>query len=242
MKSSIKSNRPVKTISLLPALLAAAAFAVTSPAIAEQPGKVVPPNATKYGNDHGGWSAAYFQWYMAQPLEGHPGVDSPEFDVTAGQSGDVWFLSGLFGTAERTCTIPAGKALFFPMANVECSSLEAPDSGFYGATAKEQRACAKYWADHIVGVFCEIDGEAVAKPESYRAKSPQYTFTAPSPWIFGDVGGTGTSLGDGYYILLTPLAPGEHTIRFGGTFRFTLEEDGFDAELPFDTTYHLTFE
>ena len=241
MKSSI-SNNWIKATGLLSMLLAAGALAVTLPVFAEQNGKVVPPNATRYGNDYGGWSAAYFQWFLAQPLDGHPGVDSPDFDVTAGQSGDVWFLAGVFGTVERTCTIPAGKALFFPMANVECSSLEAPDSGFYGATAKEQRACAKFWADHFVDVFCEIDGVAVAKPESYRAKSPQYTFTAPSPWIFGDVGGTGTSVSDGYYILLTPLSSGEHSVRFGGTFRFTVEEDGFDAEFSLDITYHLTVE
>jgi hypothetical protein len=42
--------------------------------------------------------------------------------------------------------------------------------------------------------------------------------------------------------IATGLAAGEHTIHFGAVFRFTLAEDGFDAELPIDMTYHLTVE
>ena len=36
-----------------------------------------------------------------------------------GQSGSVWFLAGIFGggSATRTCAVPAGKALYFPVLN-----------------------------------------------------------------------------------------------------------------------------
>ena len=240
MKTSTSQN--AKYMGLKPALLIAAVLAFGSAATlrADPSAKVVPPNSTKYGNDYGGWSAAWWQWNLAQPVVGHPGIDDPDFDVTAGQSGEVWFLGAPFGTVGRTCAIPAGKALFFPMFNAECSSLEADP--FHGDTAKEQRTCAKYWANHIVDRFCEIDGNAVAKPESYRVTSPQFTFTAPTPWIFGDTGGTGTAVGDGYYILLAPLSPGVHILRFGGVSHFTLAEDGFDADFPIDMTYNLTVE
>jgi hypothetical protein len=240
MKST--TSQSAKFMGLKPALLIAAVLAFGSAGTlrADPSAKVVPPNSSKYGNDYAGWSAAWWQWNLALPVAGHPGVDSPDFDVTAGQSGEVWFLGAPFGTVERTCTIPAGKALFFPMFNAECSSLEAEDSGFHGDTAKEQRTCAKYWANHIVNPYCEIDGASVAKPETYRVTSPQFTFTAPTPWIFGETGGTGTSVGDGYYILLAPLSPGGHTLSFGGVMHFTLAEDGFDADFPIDMTYHLT--
>jgi hypothetical protein len=154
----------------------------------------------------------------------------------------VWFLAGPFGTIERTGTIPAGKALYITLLNVECSSLESVDSGFHGDTAKEQRGCAKYWADHIINVFCEIDDKPVKRISSYRVTSPQFSFTAPTPWLFGDVGGTGTSVGEGYYVFVGPLATGQHTIHYGGAFHFTLAEDGFDADLPLDMTYQLTVE
>ena len=240
---TIKSQN-TKFAGLKPVLLIAAvlAFAGAGTLHADPSVKVVPPNATRYGSDYAGWSAEWLQWFMSQPVDGHPGNDSPGFDVTAGQSGDVWFLAGNYSPEPRTCTIPAGKALFFPMYNAECSSLEPAESGFHGDTAKEQRTCAKYWADHIVQPYCEIDGKAVAKPESYRVTSPQFTFTAPTPWIFGDTGGTGTSVGNGYYILLSPLSPGEHTLRFGGILHFTLADDGFDGDFPIDMTYHLAIE
>ena len=65
---------------------------------------------------------------------------SPLFDLTGaqaanGQSGPVWFLAGLtwfyadpaMHFAVRNVTIPAGKALFFPIANSICVNL--PDFG-----------------------------------------------------------------------------------------------------------------
>src|SRR6185436_10849606 len=173
-------------------------------------------------NIYAGWSAAWWQWNLAQPLDGHPSLDTPDFDVAAGQTGDVWFLAAPFGTVERTCTIPSGKALFIALLNGECSNLE-PDP-FHGDTAKEQRTCARDSANHIVSAFCEIDGVAVTKISSYRVTSPQFTFTAPSPWIFGDTGGTGTAVGDGYYVFVAPLSPGEHTIHYGGSIHYTLAE------------------
>jgi hypothetical protein len=147
--------------------------------------------------------------------------------VDTGQSGPVWFLAGVFGPAECSGTVPAGKALFFPLADAECSTLEDPP--FHGDTEAEQRSCAKLSADQIVAanLFCEIDGVAVTNLESYRVASPQFEFTAPTPWVFGVVGGPGTAVGDGYYLLLRPLSLGEHTIHFGGDFGI-------------DTTFHLT--
>ena len=47
-------------------------------------------------------------------------------------------------------------------------------------------------------------------------------------------------MGDGYYIFLSPLSGGEHTIHYGGAFLFTKKADGFRLYLPLDMTYHLT--
>ena len=46
-------------------------------------------------------------------------------------------------------------------------------------------------------------------------------------------------MGDGFYILLRPLPPGEHTIRFGGTSQ-ALDGDGNPATFQLDITYHVT--
>src|SRR3954463_2924164 len=201
--------------------------------------QVVPPNATYHGESYAEWSAAAAKFSMEHPLEGHPALDTPGVDIRSGQQGEVWFLGGPFGTHERSISVPSGKALFVILLNAECSSLESEESGFHGDTEAEQRACAKFWTDHIVNVGCTIDGEAVANMGEYRASSPQFSFNAPTPWLFGDIGGSGTSVVDGYYVMIEPLPKGEHTIHFTGTFHFTMAEDGFDQDLPADMTYHV---
>ena len=202
------------------------------------PNKVIPPQANAFGKTYAEWAATWWLWGLQLPVEGHPFLGCPA-SCAEGQSGPVWFLAG--GPAECSCSVPVDKALFFPLVNAECSSLEDPP--FHGDTAADQRECAKYWADHIVitSLFCEIDGQPVANLASFRFVSPQITFTAPTPWVFGAVGGAGTSVGDGYYLLLAPLSVGEHTLHFGGVSHFSAGELGPDAmDFPVDTTFHLT--
>jgi hypothetical protein len=208
--------------------------------LAQTTSGVFPPNSTRYGNDYGGWSAAWWTWFMQQPISAngidHPGLDG-NFDVTEGQSGDVWFLTAPFGTVVRNCTIPSGKALFVGLLNAECSNIEG-----LGDIAKQQRACAKATADFIDpnSLFCVIDGVPVANLPSYRTGSPQFSFVAPSPcWIFGSceggsggTGGPGTSVANGYYVFLAPLAPGHHALHFGGSFP--------SFSFSMDMTYNIT--
>lgn len=125
---------------LLPTLLTAALLAAAPGFVGTGKAAVIPPGANFQGQSYGQWSAAYWQWLFPLPVDGHPGIDSPDFDVTAGQSGHVWFLTGSFGTIERHVTIPAGKSLFVALVNVEASTLEGPP--FYGATAADQLAIA----------------------------------------------------------------------------------------------------
>jgi hypothetical protein len=132
MKNSLTTLR---TRDLFMPLVIAAGLALG--AVATTAG-VLPPNSSANGRSYSEWSAAYWQWLFAQPVDGHPGVDSPDFDVTDGQSGRVWFLTGPFGTVDRDVTIPAGTSLFISLICVEASSLEEPP--FYGATYADQLA------------------------------------------------------------------------------------------------------
>src|SRR6186713_982775 len=117
---------------------------------------IVPPGTIYHGKTYGEWSAAFWQYALAQPVEGHLFLDTPEFDFSSGQSGDVWFVGAPDGPLTRTVTLPTGKALFLTLRDVETSSLEAPP--FFGATEEEQRANSTWFADHIVEVYCEING------------------------------------------------------------------------------------
>jgi hypothetical protein len=199
--------------------------------------QIAPLYAKTYGKTYPQWSAAWWQWLLETPLEGHPSVDSPDFNIRTGQQGNVWFLAGPLGTFTRDINIPAGKALYIGVLNAEASTLE--EAPFHGDTAAEQAAAAQDAVDHILNLYCTIDNETIAI-EDYRILSPQISINAPTPWLFGNVGGEGTSVGDGYFILLRPMDKGTHTIHFGGVFHFTLAEDGFDADIALDMTYHVT--
>jgi hypothetical protein len=242
MKSSTTTQiKSFLTQALKPALLATVILSlgvgssvVAGKGNAGNPG-ILPPQSHACGNTYGEWSAVWWKWYMELPLAGHP-ANGPGFDVSEGQSGHVWFLgANPLGTVERTFTIPAGKALFIGLLNAEASDLEG-----LGATEAERRATAEWFADHIVGLSCSIDGVTVANIGSYRVQSPEFSFTAPTPWIFGATGGPGVSVADGYFIMVAPLSAGTHTIHYAGSFHFTLAEDGFDLDLPYDITYHVT--
>ena len=182
---------------------------------------------------------------MEQPLTSpsgatHPFVDAPTFDVTAGQCGQVWNLASPFGTVTRSCSVPAGKALFVGMLNAEASDLEG-----LGATKAERRANAQWQADHIVpaSLSATIDGVSVRNITRFRALSPQFDFNAPTPWIFGATGGHGLAVGDGYYVMVAPPSPGPHRIHYTGAFHFDAGELGAGApaaDWPLDTVYDIT--
>ena len=241
MKSSMTTrSKSFLTHELMPALLAVtiALFSAVPAGADEKEVTIVPPGATYHGKTYGEWSAAFWQFALAQPVEGHLFLDTPEFDFSSGQSGDVWFVGAPDGPLTRTVTLPAGKALFLTLRDVETSSLEAPP--FFGATEEEQRASSTWFADHIVDVYCEIDGVPVPNLWDYRAASPQFEFTAPTPWIWGEVGGKATAVSDGYF-LMVELPKGRHTIHFGGTYHFDAGELSDEPlDLPHDVTLEIT--
>jgi hypothetical protein len=172
---------------------------------------------------------------FSQPVDGHPSTDTADFDVTAGQSGKVWFLGGPFGTIERSITIPAGTSLFVTLVNVDASSLEEPP--FHGETEAEQFEIANLFADFITDLSFSVDGKAINNIEDFRVTSPQFSFSAPTPWIFGVTGGSGTAVGVGYFVMLSPLSVGEHTIHYTGAFKFS---DAPEDYIAVDMTYHVT--
>ena len=195
---------------------------------------VMPPNSDPYGMSYAEWSAAWWQWALSLPAD-----QSPMFDETGcanganGQSGPVWFLTGVInvsGTAVRTCTVPPGKAIFFPVLNSECSTIEAPP--WYGSNEAELCGCATTWQNATAGLACEIDGVPVENLDQYRVQSPMFEFTVPDNNILGVPAGSGNSVSDGVFLMVPPMSVGEHTIHFKGTLTtwdFTL-----------DITYYLT--
>ena len=132
MKSNLKHwYAVIVAFSIVVGLLAGSVSGVY--AANRNPG-VIPPNAKAYGMTYGEWSAKWWQWAFSLPVDQNPFFDEGGNCTNGanGQFGPVWFLTGVInvsGTAVRDCTVPAGKALFFPIINAEDATLESGLTG-----------------------------------------------------------------------------------------------------------------
>jgi hypothetical protein len=196
-------------------MVAVTAITVAQAAATANPNPgVLPPQANPFGNSYGQWSALWWQ----QALAVHEGAGSPfesgSVDCTSLGTGHVTFLVGTAGGAvSRSCSLPTGTALLFPLINGECSVSEGN-----GTTEAELRACAGNQANLFTDLTATVDGRALSDLSSYRFQSPLFTWTAPSNNVFGvpETAEPTLAVAEGYWVMLTPLPPGVHTISFGG--------------------------
>ena len=128
-------------------------------AMAADNAPVFAPGDKAFGKSLANWGRHSGNGGSSTPLAGHPFTDDPSFDFAARQSGPVWFWGAPFGVVTREVTIPAGKAILLSMLDVEASTLEEPP--FFGSTAAEQAAIARFYANRIGDLFLTIDGEEV---------------------------------------------------------------------------------
>jgi hypothetical protein len=192
-------------------------------------------------------TAAWWQWILEAPTADVDGTNTnPVLDSTGeyatygqedgqGPANKYFFLCGTFGfPVERTVTIPAGKALFFPVVNWEWdNAFDPPTSN----TVPQLRAIIAEFADAVDpdDLTATLDGEDL---EILRTKSPTFSYSPPDEDslydYFGLVGeqfeGTiNPTVADGYWCYVAPLEPGEYVLHFG--------DGGFQ-----DNTYYLTVE
>jgi hypothetical protein len=188
------------------------------------------PNGLPYGQ----WTAKWWQWAYSIPKDVNPLTDTTGKNCADGQTGPVWFLAGTTGgTAERTCTIPAGKAILFPIIVSECSYAEYP-----GLTTEQQlRSCAVTQNDRV-NLAATVDGMTIQDLQRYRVQSPLFSFTVPTNNIVGIKGGTTTQgVSDGYWVFVQPLSAGSHNIHFSG---LSTDVTGTSASnYSTEVTYHL---
>ena len=199
---------------------------------------VLPPNSHPYGKTYSEWSAAWWQWAFSIKVHDpnapngfyHPLVDTTGLQCGVGQTGQVWFLGGVYnnsGSATRTCRVPSGKALYFPIVNIEDENC-FPTPRTPGLTAPELRQEAKPYMDSGTDIRAEIDGVSVKNLDSdnspYRINSTVFSVTVPDDNLSAYANGVTTPaqtcypmIDDGYYLMVAPLSNGNHTLHFHGT-------------------------
>jgi hypothetical protein len=193
MKSQINTRNQTGLIALMPlALVAALLTLAAGPAArADDKANVLPPNSHAFGKTYDEWSAVWWQWALSVPADHNPLLDTTGADAAQGQSGPVWFLAGSFaGTAERTVSVPTGKALFFPIINNLWVSTEPTDP----QDAAGIRAIVEPPADAETDLACEIDGVSVKNLRRFRTESPLFDVTLPDNNVFGIDAGPGKGL------------------------------------------------
>jgi hypothetical protein len=191
---------------------------------------ITPLEGPAYGATLGEWGGRWWNWSYSMPGDAHPILDTTTAcDVN--QPDDMFYLGGTYGwDTVRTCTVPAGKPIFFPIATVEYDNY-----GGYSYTADELLYYADLSQDGMVTRRLEIDGQVWENEEldPYRGATA-FVLTVPDIypnlmyWLYeiefsGDLDPAVT---DGTWVLLDPLPPGEHHIAFeaaSGSFAIAVE-------------------
>lgn len=209
--------------------------------------RIAPINSKPHGKTYSEWASAWWQWAVAIPADESPLLDDTGADADLNQSGPVWFLAGNSGgVTERSITVPVGKSLFFPILNQIYLGFPCDDRNLPGCEADQALEEANDIPTLLsfidpgmdgAALTCEIDGVAVKNPECYRVRSSAiYSVTMPEDNIYAGWGLPGgpyhPCVDVGYYLMLRPLPPGRHTIRFTGATA--------DAGFSLDVTYHIT--
>lgn len=203
---------------------------------------VAPPQSRPHGRAYAAWAAAWQAWGYGATSATTPINDSTGAKCGYRQSGPVWFLAGSFGTTEtRDCTIPAGRALFFPLISTAYVAWDNdPPPNTYAQLAP-------IIGSQIDGatVALEIDGRPLVDTAAFRLVSDPLV-PAVIPPLDNLYGTTAADchpradgnlvcplgLSAGYYVYVEPLARGRHTIHITAT-------TPFDPTFNLDVTYHL---
>lgn len=190
-------------------------------------------------------SAEWWQWALSIPPSANPLADATGEKCMVGQHGSVWFLAGIFNSGEptvRSCSVPKGKALFFPIVNsVNVDTPNICGQGSAHVSVDDLRTGAAAFIDGATKLSAEVDGKPIRNLR--RVKSKVFAVALPEDNLFdapciaaklGNVpaGVFAPAVDDGYYVRLKPLKAGRHTVHF--------HAENPSQSFVLDVTYNLT--
>jgi len=135
------------------------------------------------------------------------------------------FLAGTFGggTATRTCSVPEGKSVFFPVVNaVNFNTPNVCGQGPGNLSVEELRAASHAFIDGVTNLSVELDGEVIQS--LLHLRSPVFEIALPEENVFdaqckaADLGNVpagifSPAVDEGFYVLLKRLKIGNHMLR-----------------------------
>ena len=186
-------------------------------------------------------AAQWWRWAESAPASVNPVADQTgQFAAVNQPKGNLWFLAGNFGgTTVRIITIPAGKALFFPIQNiVDVEDGIVTPGGSKVFLIKQPLQTAQGLVSYVIstayGMSCSVDANNIPITAANLELSNPFSLQLPTDNVFGYPAGVYyPAVDSGYYVLLNPLSPGQHTIHFAGC-------TAFFNNFCLDVTYHIT--
>lgn len=157
----------------------------------------------------------WWQWSKSMPKQLSPVRDITGENCHQGQQGNVWFLAGGYGSSHisRTCTIPEGKHVFFPIINM----VYYPKQGAAPSCESVKKSAALN-NDELLNIHIEVDSIQAQNPAHYRLSSADcfdllglLPKEMDAPRIY-------PSATDGYWVMLKPMSKGKHTLRFSAQY------------------------
>lgn len=169
-----------------------------------------------YGKNYSEWSAKWWELLQSFPNNINPAADITGERCNDGQTDpDMFFLYGTLGSlfdVKRECTIPSNKSIFIPVLVSECNSLELDPY----KDLSERIKCVRAGTIDDGVVTLVVDGRPINSLEDYYT---EYSFDS-IPLIENNIWNTPPGIAQeytgGFYVILKPLTPGQHTIEFTG--------------------------
>jgi hypothetical protein len=167
------------------------------------------------------WTAKWWKWaYSFSGYYNNPLLDPNGTVLMKFQPSDepVFFLSGAYNSvANRTVTIPAGKAILYPVLNAEISFTDFPNA------KGEDDLKRALKSDLSAATYVGTELNEISLPY-HRIKADLFDLSVAKDNIFDVSDGPTQAVADGYWIFLKPLPIGEYTIHIKGEQPFYRSE------------------
>jgi hypothetical protein len=200
------------------------------------------------------WAQKYWNWSVAMPFAQDIPID-PQTQMSkciigSDQNGTMLFLLDPYDNEYTTkCTISSGKPILVPLLISECDRL-TPDPRIKPGEIEGLWACAKDYDEVFRAWDVTLDNETLTRKAGNEEVNPQlmneilvrnsstFILDFPETNRFETQSGPVEAVVDGYYLILNPLPPGEHLLKY----KITHEQKSPGAELSSiygDVTYLL---
>lgn len=180
------------------------------------------------------WQWAFSMPDIISPLNDPTGALCKVGQMQPGERGDVFFLAGGQGGIKtiRSCTLSDRQAIFFPVLNVFSTHIPNDPHPF---TCDQAMRRVKLNNASARLVHAELDGNPLTSIVPVVSDTcfdllANASFPEPRPVAY-------PTAAAGEWVMLTPLAKGQHTLKFGG--HYVNDNNEVFSE---DVVYHLTVE